>query len=349
MNKIIVSCAVLAAALVSAQSLDAKEFYQGKTINLVVGSSAGGGYDGYARFLARHWPGKIPGTPKFIVRNMPGAGSLKSTNYIYNIARKDGTEIAAIQNGIVFEPLFKALGKGKEAKFDPTKLSWIGAVTRETAVMVVWHKTPFKAFKDLKGQRVLTGASGVTTSYAVFPRLMNATMGTNIRVVTGYRGTSGIVLALERGEIHAMTGWGYGSLTSRKGQWLKDKKVRILVQFGKRRHPEMPNVPLGSELTTNKVNRDVLELISARQEIGRPYVAPPNVPAAQMKTLRAGFQGMMKDATFLKEAKRLRIEIDSSTAARALRVINQAFASPPDVVAKARKIMVSKKKRKNKK
>jgi tripartite-type tricarboxylate transporter receptor subunit TctC len=327
----------------------AADYYKGKSVTITVGSSSGGGYDGYARFLARHWGQLIPGKPKFIVKNMPGAGSLKATNHLYNVAPKDGTEIGAIQNGVVFEPLFKVMGKGREAKFDATKLSWIGAVTRETSVMVVWHTSPFKSIADVRKTQVLTGASGATTSYAVYPRLMNATMGTNIRVVMGYRGTSGITLALERGEIQAMTGWDYSSLASRKGQWLKDNKVRILVQFGNEKHPMMPNVPLASSLTTNKVNRDVLELIAARQDIGRPYVAPPAVPAVAMTALRASFQTMMKDADFLKEGAKLRIEVHPSNAQQALAIIQRAYAAPPDVVAKARQILLVKKSKKMKK
>jgi tripartite-type tricarboxylate transporter receptor subunit TctC len=327
----------------------AADFYSGKSVVVTVGSSAGGGYDGYARFLGRHWGKFIPGTPKFVVKNMPGAGSLKATNYIYNVAPKDGLNVAGIQNGVVFEPLFKVMGKGREAKFDPMKLNWIGATTKETSVMVVWHSTPFKSIEDVRKARVLTGASGPTTSYAVYPRLMNATMGTNIRVVMGYNGTSGITLALERGELQAMTGWDFSSLASRKGDWIRDKKVRILVQFGAKKHPKMANVPLASSLTTNKVNRDVLELIAARQEVGRPYVAPPGVPADRLKLLRASYQAMLKDAAVLKEAAKLRIEVHPSTAAQCLAVMKKAYAAPAGVVAKARKILLTKKKRKKKK
>ncbi|HSR55067.1 MAG TPA: tripartite tricarboxylate transporter substrate-binding protein, partial [Alphaproteobacteria bacterium] len=267
-------------------------------------------------------------------------------NYIYNVAPKDGTHVAGIQNGVVFEPLFKVMGKGREAQFDPLKLSWIGATTKETSVMVVWHTTPFKSIEDVRKQRVLTGASGPTTSYAVYPRLMNATMGTNIRVVMGYNGTSGITLALERGELQAMTGWDYSSLASRKGQWLKDKKVRILVQFGRQKHPKMPDVPLASDFTTTKVNRAVLDLIAERQEVGRPYVAPPDVPADRLKALRASYQTMLKDAGVLKEAAKLRIETHPSTAEECLEVMKRAYSAPKDVVAKARTILLTKKKKK---
>lgn len=336
----------LALAVVAAPAM-AADFYKDKTVTITVGSSAGGGYDGYARFLAQHWGKFIPGNPSFIVKNMPGAGSLKATNHLYNVAAKDGTQIGAIQNGVVFEPLFKVMGKGREAKFDAKKLNWIGAVTKETSVMVVWHKTPLKSVADVrKAATVRTGASGPTTSYGVYPRLMNATMGTNIRVVMGYKGTSGITLALERGEIDAMTGWDYSSVASRKGQWLKDKKIRILVQFGAKRHPQMPNVPLASELTTNKLNRDVLELIAARQEIGRPYVAPPDLPEAAISALRASFNKMTADAAFLADAKKRRIEVHPSTATEAAAVIKAAYAASPDVVAKARAILLVKKKKK---
>jgi tripartite-type tricarboxylate transporter receptor subunit TctC len=337
---------VSVAALLAAGSASAASFYKGKSVTLTVGSAPGGGYDGYARFLARHWGRFIPGKPKFVVKNMPGGSGLKVTNYIYTVAPKDGSHVSGTNNGVAFEPLFKLMGSGKEAKFDPMKLNWIGATTREISVMVVWHKTPFKTFADIKGKQVLTGSSGHSASYAVFPRLMNATMGTNLRVVTGYRGTSGIVLALERGEVQAMTGWDYSSLSSRKGQWLRDKKVRVLLQFGDKKHPEMPNVPLASSLTTNKLNRDVMALISARQDIGRPYVAPPGVPADRMKVLRSSYQTMLKDKGTLKDAAKLRIEINPSTAEQVMAVIKKAYATPPSVVAKARQILLSKKKKK---
>ncbi|MDH3239731.1 MAG: tripartite tricarboxylate transporter substrate-binding protein [Alphaproteobacteria bacterium] len=346
MKRLVASAAVLATASVAAQGASAADFYQGKSVTVTVGSSAGGGYDGYARFLARHWGKFIPGNPKFIVKNMPGAGSLKATNFIYNVAPKDGLHVAAIQNGVAFEPLFKVMGKGREAKFDPLKISWIGATTKETSVMVVWHTTPFKSIEDVRKTRVLTGSSGPSTSYAVYPRLMNATMGTNIRVVMGYNGTSGITLALERGELQAMTGWDYSSLASRKGDWLKDGKVRVLVQFARKKHPKMPDVPLASEFTTTKVNRDVLNLIAERQEIGRPYVAPPDVPADRLKLLRASYQTMLKAPATLKEAAKLRIEIHSSTAEECLETMKRAYSADKEVVAAARKILLTKKKKK---
>ncbi|MGE0650190.1 MAG: Bug family tripartite tricarboxylate transporter substrate binding protein [Alphaproteobacteria bacterium] len=333
-----------------ASSAGAADYFKGKTVTITVGSSAGGGYDGYARFLARHWGRLIPGNPNVIVKNMPGAGSLKATNFIYNIAAKDGTQVGAVQNGIIFEPLFKVMGSGDDAKFDATKLSWIGAVTKETAVMVVWHTTPFKSVADIRKGKVRTGSPGPTTSYGVYPRLMNATMGTNIQVIMGYGGTSDITLALERGEIEAMTGWDYSSLASRKGQWLKDKKVRVLVQFAKKRHPEMPDVPVASELTTSKLNRDVLELISARQEIGRPYIAPPGVPSEAITPLRTSFTAMMKDEAFLADANKSRIEVMPSDHKEALASVKEAFAASPEVVAKARSILfVQKEKSKKKK
>lgn len=322
--------------------VQAAGFYNGKSVTITVGSSAGGGYDGYARFLAKYWSGFIPGHPDFIVKNMPGAGSLKATNWLYNVAPRDGTQIGAIQQGMLFEPLFKTMGNGKEAKFDATKFGWIGAVVHDQAVMVVWHTTPYKSLADLKGKEVLTGAAGATTNYAVYPRLMNATMGTSIKVIQGYHGTSGITLALERGELQAMTGWDYSSLASRKPDWLRDHKVRVLVQFGAKKIPEMPNVPLARNHASSPLDRDVLDLITLRQDIGRPYITTPDVPKERLQTLQDSFWVMMRDPSFLAAAKKAHIEISPSNAKEAAEVLAKGYAAPAKVVAKAREVLVAK-------
>jgi tripartite-type tricarboxylate transporter receptor subunit TctC len=327
-----------------AASVHADDFYKGKTITITVGSASGGGYDTYARFLARHWPKYIAGHPNVVVENMPGAGSLKATNYIYNVAPKDGTTVGAVQQGILFEPLFKTMGSGKEAKFDPTKLGWVGAATHDTAIMVVWHSTPFKSLADIKDAQVLTGSAGATTNYAVYPRLMNATLGTNIKIVEGYQGTSGVTLALERGEIQAVTGWDYSSLMGTKADWVKNHEVRILVQFGAHKLAALSDVPLARDQATTPLNQKVLDLITLRQEIGRPYIAPPGLPAERLATLSGSFQKMTHDAAFLEDARKHQIEIDPSTADECRAVIQAGYAAPADVVKKARAILIAKKK-----
>lgn len=337
------AAAVAVASLGLAAGASAADFYKGKTVSIIVGSAPGGGYDGYARFLARSWGNFIPGHPSMVVRNMPGAGSLKATNYLYNAAPRDGTEIGAVQQGILFEPLFRTMGSGHEAKFDPKKLGWIGAVVHDQAVMVVWHTTPFKSLADLKNATVLTGSAGATTNYAVYPRLMNATMGTHIKVIEGYSGTSAITLALERGEVQAMTGWDYSSLSSRKADWLKENKVRILVQFGAKKIPELPDVPLARNHATTPVDRDVLDLITLRQDIGRPYIAPPGLPEERLATLQKSFWTMVNDASFLKQARKANIEISSSNAEECAEIIRKGYAASPEVVAKARSILAVKK------
>lgn len=336
-----IACLSLAVCGVAA-SVHAEDFYKGKTITIVVGSSSGGGYDTYARFLARSWPKFIPGNPNVVVENMPGAGSLKAANYIANVAPKDGTAVGAVQQGILFEPLFKTMGNGKEAKFDPTKLGWVGAVTHDTSVMVVWHTTPFKSLADIKNAEVLTGSAGATTNYAVYARLMNATLGTHLKIVEGYQGTSGVTLALQRGEIQAMTGWDYSSLIGTKADWVKNHEVRILVQFGAHKLSDLPDVPLAREQTTTAVNQKVLDLITLRQEIGRPYIAPPDLPAGRLAILSGSFQKMLHDSAFLADARKHRIEIDPSTADECRNVIKEGYAAPADVVAKARTILVAK-------
>lgn len=327
-----------------ALSAQAADFYKGKTITIYVGSAAGGGYDTYARFLARSWGNYIPGKPTFVVENMPGAGSLKATNYIYNVAPKDGTAVGAVQQGILFEPLLKTMGSGHEAKFDPTKFGWIGATTHDQAVMVVWHTTPFKSIDDLKNaKQVLTGSAGATTNYAVYSRLLNATVGTHLKIVEGYKGTSGVTLALQRGEIQAMTGWDYASLISTHSDWVKNHDVRILVQFGAHKIPPLADVPLARDQATSETNRKVLDLITLRQEIGRPYVAPPGLPADRLKILATSYHKMLTDKAFLADAKKRQIEIDPSTAEECLKVIKEGYAASPDIIAKAREILIPKK------
>lgn len=343
-----IACISLAACSIAAAA-EAADFYKGKTVSITVGFPPGGGYDGYARFFARSWGNFIPGHPNFIVRNMPGAGSLKAANYIYNAAPKDGTEMAAISQGVIFEPLFRTMGTGHGAKFDATKFGWIGAANREQEVMVVWNTTPFKSIADLRKSTVVTGTTGSTANYGVYPRLMNATMGTRIKIVSGYSGTSDITIALERGEIQAMTGWDYSSLSTVKRDWLLKKKVRVLVQFGAKKLKELPDVPLARNHTTTKVNRDVLDLITVRQDIGRPYVAPAKLPKGRLAMLQNSFQTMVKDKAFLELAKRIHLEINPSTPAECIALIKKVYAAPPDVVAKARKILLPKKKKAKKK
>ena len=330
-----------AATALCVPTAGAADFYKDKSVTITVGSSAGGGYDGYARFFARNWGKFIPGHPNFVVKNMPGAGSLKATNYIYNVAPKDGTEIGAVQQGMFFEPMFKVMGSGREAKFDALKFGWIGAAVHDQAVMVVWHTTPFKTLADLNGKTVLTGSAGATTNYATYPRLMNATMGTSIKVIEGYNGTSSITLALERGEVQAMTGWDYSSLTSSKGAWLKDNKVRIVVQFGAKKISELPDVPLARDHASSPLDREVLDLITLRQDIGRPYVAPPGLPADRLAILQNSFWTMTHDAGFLATAKKSRFEISPTSAQESMDIIRKGYAASPEVVAKARKILIA--------
>lgn len=325
-----------------AAGAQAAEFYSGKTVAITVGFPPGGGYDGYARFLARDWGSFIPGHPTFIVRNMVGADSLKAANYIYNTAPRDGTVIGAISPGVVFEPLLRVMGNGHEAKFDPTKLGWIGAVVHDQPVGVVWHATPFKSLADLRNHTVITGTTGPAANYGVYPRLMNATMGTHFKIIPGYSGTSGITVALERGELQAMIGWDYSSLSTNKREWLTDKKVRVLVQFGPHKLPELPNVPLARNHTTSKTNRRVLDLITVRQEIGRPYIAPPHLPTGRLATLQDSFDVMMKDKSFLALAKRTHFEISPSNAKECLALIREVYAAPKGIVARARQILLPK-------
>jgi len=228
----LVVCGFLAAVPALGQ-----DFYQDKQIRLVVGSAPGGGYDAYARLVARHWPEFIPGKPQVVVQNLPGAGSLKAMNHVANAAPKDGTAVGAIQNHIGYEPMFGISGGGATdaVQFDPLKVNWIGSAAKEVSVAVIWHTSPVKTFADAQKREVVGGSGGVATSNTIYARLMNATAGTKFNVVHGYKSQTEVALALERGEVEASPGWFYSSFVSSRGQWLTEGKARIIAQVAKPR------------------------------------------------------------------------------------------------------------------
>ncbi|MFM2129132.1 MAG: hypothetical protein RL477_678 [Pseudomonadota bacterium] len=321
----------------------AADYYAGKQVSIYVGSSPGGGYDGYARLLSRHWGRLIAGNPNFLIKNMPGASSLKAMNYVSNVAPKDGTAIAAVQNGVALEPLLQTMGAKNRAEFDPAKINWIGAVTREVALVVTWHTSPFKTFADVQKSEMIGGAAGANTDDAVFSRLMNATIGTKIKVVQGYKGSSEMMIALEKGEIQAMPGWNYSSLSSQRPQWLSGKLVRILAQNAMQKHPALQDVPLAVDFARDAESRQVMELISSRLDLGRPYLAPPAIPEERLKDLRGSFVAMMKDQKFNADATKAHFEINPLSPEQCAAVVKAAYAMPKSVVDKAREILIARK------
>jgi tripartite-type tricarboxylate transporter receptor subunit TctC len=310
------------------------QFYQGKTIRLIVGVAVGSGYDINARALARHLGEHIPGKPTIIVQNQPGSGSVPMTNQLYNSGPFDGTVIGAAFGGMPTAPLLTPEG----VKFDPNKLIWLGSTNRETHVTYLWNTSPVNNYEDIKKREVVVGAQAPGTTQYDFPLVANAIFGTKFKIVTGYGGTPQIHLAMERGEIEGNGASAYTTIKALNSDWIKDKKIKIIAQWALRPNPELPGVPSILDLAKNDADKAALLLVLARLDFGRPFFVPPNVPADRVAALRKAFDDTMKDPAFLAEAEKLKLEIDPLNGVQMTKLVADVLATPKDVVQRVRNI-----------
>lgn len=281
------------------------EFYKGKRISLIVGNNAGGAYDAYARLLARHMGKHMPGNPSFVVKNMTGAGTLIATNWLFNVAPKDGATIGNFHERMGLEPKVEPKG----TQYDGREFTWLGSMAKQTSICLSWHTSGIVTVDDAKKREVIAGGSGVAGSSAIFPRVMNAVIGTKFKLITGYGGND-TDIALERGEIESRCGFGWASLKATQPEWVRDKKVNLLVQFSLKKHPELPDVPLLLDLVSKPEDRQALEILFGTQEMGRPFAAPPGIPEDRKVALRKAFDASMQDKALLQEAESMTLEID---------------------------------------
>ena len=306
-------------------------FYQGKQVTVVVGYPPGGGYDMYARLLAHHIGRNIPGEPSTVLKNMPGAGSMITANYLYNRAPADGTVFGMFAGGMALAPI---LGD-KNAFFDSRKLSWLGSMNQETSLCLSWATSGVKSIEDvLKNEFTIGTASSTGTSFA-FPTSENNLLGTKFKLVSGYPGSSGNMLAVERGEVQGMCAMSLSTLKTVRPLWLEKKQINIILQETTRRNPELPDVPTVLDLAKTEDIKRVIELIYGWQIMGRPFTAPPGVPRDRMTALRKAFDATMKDPAFVAEAEKLRIEIDPIDGAEIDRFIARAYETPELLVTRA--------------
>jgi tripartite-type tricarboxylate transporter receptor subunit TctC len=325
--------AALQISTVTAQS--AAEFYQGKSIDLEIGYSVGGGYDLYARLLARHLGQHIPGNPTIVPRNMEGAASLRLANYLYSAAPRDGTVIGAISRGAAFDPLLNENG----AQFDASKFSWIGSANNEVSVCVALQSSGIASFNDVLTKTLTIGSTGVGDDTYQFPALTNAVLGTKFKIVTGYPGGNDITLALERGEVQGRCGWSWSSIVTTRMDWVTSKKIIVLVQMSLSKHPDLPDVPLIMDLAKTNEQRQIFKLIFARQVMGRPFAAPPGVPADRVAALRQAFAETMKDQAFLADAKQAKFEINPVDGEQLDALVKEIYQTPAEITKKAAAIM----------
>ena len=319
------------------------QFYKGRQITVIVGSSAGGGYDIYARLLARHMPKYIPGNPSIIVSNMPGAGSNAAVAHIYNVAPKDGTFIGAPQNSAIMDALFDAtLGNARRLRHDATKLIHIGSATTDHYVCIARSDAPIKTFQQALTQEFLIGASQPGTSTRDYPAMLNNTTGARIRQVSGYPGTREITLAIEKNEVHGLCGFSWSSLQAQKPDWIKSGFIRVIVQEHDKGNPEINKmgVPLAVDFATSPENRKIMELIYSSETFGRPYLTAPDVPAERVAALRKAFLETMADKELLADAQRIGLSIDPISGEDLQRLAADIFATPVPFVEKTKDAMV---------
>ena len=330
---------LLALALVCATKARAdavEDFYRGKTVNMIVGYSAGGGYDIYARSVARYMGNHLPGQPKVVVTNMPGAGSLVSVNHLYNIAPKDGTAIATFGRGLPMEPL---IGSAK-VQFDATKLTWIGSVSSELSVCAVTQKSKVTTFDDALTIEAAVGGEGSGSDPDTYASLVRNLFGAKMKLVTGYPGGNDMTLAIERGELDGRCGWSWGSIKATRPDWVSGpNKLRILLQMTLERSHEMPDVPTVLEKAKTPADKEVVKLIVSRQTVARPFAAPPGIPEDRKIALRRAFDDTMIDKDFVAEAKTLSLEVEPVSGAEVDKLIAELYRASPDVVARAKAVI----------
>jgi tripartite-type tricarboxylate transporter receptor subunit TctC len=326
------ACALTGAAQPGAAQDAVANFYRGKQVTILVGFSAGGSSSLYSQALSRVMGRHLPGNPTFVMQHMPGAGGLTVVNHVYANAARDGSVFATTGRTSALEPL---LGN-PSARFDANKLNWLGTANVEYTVCFSWFTAKVRTLEDLKKQELVVSGTGANATDVVFPKSINAATGTRFKIVQGYPGSTEMILAMERGETEGVCGIGWTFMKLRKGEWLRDRKVNLLFQIAVEKHPEIPQVPLIIDHARSPEDRRAMELIIAPQKMGRPFFAPPGVPADRLKALRVAFERSLKDPAYLSEASKMGIEVQHVGGEEIQDLVKRIYATPKEIVERAK-------------
>ena len=333
-----ICAAAMAAALASTAAHAADPIaaaYADKQLKLIVSSSPGGGYDLYARTIARHMGSHLPGDPTIVPQNMPGAGGIKAANYLYTVAPKDGLTIGSLQNTVPFEPMYGT----KQASFDPGGFNWLGSPTKEVAFLLVWHAVPVDSLADAKGHQFILGSSGAASTPSFYARVLATVFNLNIKLINGYPGQTESFLAMEKGENEGYSSTFWSSLKTAHPDWIADRKIKILVQYALEPHPELKDVPFALDIIANPDDRQLMEVASAPLSLGRPFVAPPGVADERVAALRSALTATFDDPAFKAECATVRLECDAPVSgAETQAIIARMYASPAPVLTRLRHI-----------
>jgi tripartite-type tricarboxylate transporter receptor subunit TctC len=315
-------------ALLAATAAHAQPAGAGKTLEINVGTSAGAGYDLYARLLARHLGKHLAGTPAIVVKNMAGAGGMRLFSYLANVAPKDGSVIGTFGRGVAFEDLLNP----KQGMPDGRTFGWIGSMNDEVSVCIAWRSSDVTRFEDLMTRELTVGASGAGGDTFIFPSVLNGVLGTRFKIVNGYPGGNEISMALERGEVQGRCGWSWSSLKATHVKWVESGQMRVLTQIGLSKHPDLPNVPLALEFAKTGEQSDALRLVFARQSMAWPFAAPPGTPKARVDELRKAFSAAIDDPDFIGDAQKIGLEVRQVHGEEIDRILAQAYGVPDSTV-----------------
>jgi tripartite-type tricarboxylate transporter receptor subunit TctC len=328
----------IALAVVDARAQSVADFYRGKQITLVTSASVGGGYDQYARLLAKHMPRHIPGNPPIIVENMVGAEGLRAANYIYNVATQDGTVIGGLSRNTGLARFYDFSNAG--IQFDARKFHWLGSPEQEVGLFILSTKTGLRTIDDLKTRAVTVSSTATNSPTTIYSRMLNATLGTKLKPVTGYAGSQACLLALERGEVDAhISGGSSAPFRATMMPWLQKGEARVIMVMGMKRDAEFPDVPTAIEVERNAADKQLFEIAFAEQVMGRPFVLPPGMPRDRVAALRAAFDATMADPEFLADAKQQNAHIDPVGGEAINALLDRVYSAPPDVLARIRQLI----------
>jgi tripartite-type tricarboxylate transporter receptor subunit TctC len=311
------------------------DFYRGKQMQLIVSTGPGGGYDAYARVLARYYGKHIPGGPTMVVQNMPGAGGIRATNHLYANAPKDGTVLALVHSAMTTANVLPL----NQVQFDTSRINWIGNMEEEVALCVSREDSVVKTAADLLAKPFVVGGTGIGSELEIYPRVIDAVFGAQIKIVSGYQGGAEVALAMERGELDGRCGWPLSSIRTTRPDWLKDKKIHLLLQTGLAKNPELPDVPLITDFVHNDDDLALLKLVFVSRSLLRPVLAPPEVPPERVAALRTAFLDTLKDPAFLGEAGPQGVTITPMPGETVQKIIAAINGTPKPVVERAIKAM----------
>jgi tripartite-type tricarboxylate transporter receptor subunit TctC len=333
MTRLAAASLIAATSLAGAAQAQSESF--DKPITVYVAGTAGGGIDLLARALARHMGQYLPGTPNMVVQDMPGAGGIRAANFLAESAPRDGTAIGTFAGGPVIEPLIGARNPG----YDMSKFTWVGAVSKDVGVCLSYGTTPFKTVEDLRDKQMIVAGTGAGSDSDTYPIILNELLKTKIKLITGYLGTKETIMAIENGEAHGRCSVAYSALKMARPDWLRDKKINIIMQFGLEKSGELPDVPLVLDFVKNAEDRQLMELLMGTMAVARPFMAPPGVPEGRATALRRAFDKTMKDEGFLAEAKQLQLDVEPTAGEEAQKIVQSMYATPKAVVERAKKLL----------